>query len=360
MTELWPSPEYERRKLLRTLLRTRAGIAPGAAPVMYGDAAWREATAGARQAFFILTLAGALAFYGFVALLFPGKTAMVVVAVLGIAMAEWMIERKRFFRMGPEEALWIVGIQAIVLRVLAMFHHGDPEKAAALVGAGFLLAGMRLLNPFFVEIAAICFCWYAKALTHSWNVGACAAFVIASLALILLLREWQRPSHDAMLEWLVVTMPILGYAGLTVNRVMTGGEGGQWNGVPLAVPVFVAVAIGSALVALRLRLQPPLLVAMFSIGALLYECRDLVSAPVEWKLIPLGGVLLAAAIVAERRLRDRDHGITSKKLEGSSDMRILEAVGGLALAGPSSTAAADSSLSPGGGSFGGGGASSDF
>jgi hypothetical protein len=295
------------------------------------------------------------------AILFSNKTALVVVAVLALAVAEWLIERRQFFKMGPEEALWIFGVQAIVFRILAMFQHGEPEKATVLIGAGFLIAGLRLLNPFFVEIAAICFCWYAKALTHSWNFGASAAFVLAALALALLLREWQRPSYNAMLEWLVVTMPILGYVALTVNRrVMTGGDAGDWKGVPLVVPIFIAIAAGSAVVGLRRRLQPPLLVAIFSVGVVLFECRDFVSAPVEWKLIGAGAVVLAAAIVAERRLRDRDHGITSKKLGESSDMRLLEAVGGLALAGPATTAPSDSSLHPGGGSFGGGGASSNF
>lgn len=360
MRPLRPSPEYERRKLLRTVLRDRAGVASGAIPIVYGDDAWREANAGARLAFFILTVAGAWAFYGFMAILFSHKTALVVVAVLALAVAEWLIERRQFFRMGPEEALWIFGVQAIVFRILAMFQHGEPEKATVLIGAGFLIAGLRLLNPFLVQLSAICFCWYAKALTHSWNIGASAAFVFATLALVLLLREWQRPSYDAMLEWLVVTMPILGYVALTVNRVMTGGDAGDWKGAPLVVPIFVAIAAGSAVVALRRRLQPPLLVAIFSVGVVLFECRDFVAAPVEWKLIGAGAVVLAAAIVAERRLRDRDHGITSKKLRESSDMRLLEAVGGLALAGPATTAPSDSSLHPGGGSFGGGGASSNF
>jgi hypothetical protein len=358
--ELRPSPAYERRKLLRTLLRTRAGILPGAVPRMYGDDAWREAGSGARLVFFLLTIVGISAFFGFAATLYSSETSMLVTAVPAILVAEWLIERKRFFRMGPEEALWIFGVQAIVFRILVMFRHGEPEKATVLIGAGFLIAGLRLLNPFLVQLSAISFCWYAKALTHSWNIGASAAFVLAALALVLLLREWQRPSYDAMLEWLVVTMPILGYVALTANRVVTGGDAGDWKGVPLVVPIFVAIAAGSAVVALRRRLQPPLLVAIFSVGVVLFECRDFVSAPVEWKLIGAGAVVLAAAIVAERRLRDRDHGITSKKLGESSDMRLLEAVGGLALAGPATKAPSDSSLHPGGGSFGGGGASSNF
>jgi hypothetical protein len=352
-------------------LRTRAGVPPGAVPILYGDDQWREANSGPRLAFFILTLAAALAFYAFVALLIPDqdKTPLVVVGVLSISLAEWLIDGRRFFRMGPEEALWIVGIQAIVFRILALFDHGNPEKATILIGAGFLLAGWRLLNPLFVDIAVICFCWYAKAVTSSWSVGAFAAFISAVAAMALLLREWRRPSHDAMLEWLVVTMPVVGYVGLKIDRSLyreldlvfdrsltdVGGVG-NW----LVALLFVAIAVASAFVARRSRLHPPLLVSIFAGAVVLYECRDLMPAPVEWKLIAAGGLLLAAAIVVERRLRDRDHGITSKKLELTPDMRLFEALGGLALTGTSSTAVADSSRSGGGGSFGGGGASSDF
>jgi hypothetical protein len=345
------------------MLRSRAGLAPGAVPVLFGDDAWQEANPGARLAFFLVTLAAALAFNSFVALLFSSTTGMVIVAVLALMTAEWLIEAKRFFRMGPEEALWIVGIEALVFRILALFAGGEPQKATVLIGAGFLVAGIRLLNPFFVDLAAVCFCWYAKALAHSWNAAACAAFAIAAAAMALLLREWRRPSHEAILEWLAVTMPIVGYVALTADRVVTTVRpSGYWKASPIMAFAFALIAVGSFLLGIRVRLRAALLVSMFSLGVVLFECRDLVTAPIEWKLIAVGGALLAASIVAERLLRDRDRGITSKKLDRSTEMRLLEAVGGLALAGtaPASAVAGDSSLTPGGGSFGGGGASSNF
>ena len=85
MKDLRPSPEYERRELLRTRLRSRAGIAPGAIPFLFGDDAWRESNPGTRQAFFILTLAAAGAFFGFLQLLFSSKAALVGGGLLALA-----------------------------------------------------------------------------------------------------------------------------------------------------------------------------------------------------------------------------------------------------------------------------------
>jgi hypothetical protein len=354
MSSFRPSPEQERQRALGRVLRD-AGVAPGAIPDVDGE--WRGARLGSRVAFFVLTILAAQAFGTFFALGILRPTSLWILGVLAIGVAEWLIFRKRFLGMGPEEALWVAGSLAIVFRILMMFKGGEPGKAMILIGLGFLVPGLRLLNPLFTTCAAVCFVWYADAVGGSTLVAAVFATAIAVLAALLFWGEIARPSYNAMLAWLVVAMPAAAFVCFSIpNRFEGLMWGGNPRGVWVTAVVFSVLAIAFAVLAIRRRLHAPLIAAILCLAALGFQCRSLVAAAVEWQLIIAGIVTLCIAIVLERSLRANEIGVTSRRLASARDLSLLEAAGAVVLA-PATSAPADTPH--GGGSFGGGGASGD-
>jgi hypothetical protein len=352
MTRGWPPVADERLLTLRSILPPLPKTAAS------GESPWRSSRLFSRVAFFFLTVLAASALNGFFGLIM-GRESLIVCGLGEIAVAEWLIVGKKFFKMGPEEALWIVGVQSVIFRILEMFKGGEPEKATILIGAGFLAAGLRLLNPLFTTLAAACFVWYAKAISGSEEVAAIMAIAVAVGAAILLRRTFARPSHDSMLEWLVVSMTITGWIWMSIPRGFDGLIFGRSpHGAVATVAVFAVLAVVFATIALRWRLHAPLVAAGLSLAAVAFDCHDLFAVAYEWKLIAVGAVVLIVAVALERRLRLSDSGITAQRILSHNELSLLQTAGALALAGPS-TSAPDQNLHGGGGSFGGAGATGD-
>jgi hypothetical protein len=98
---------------------------------------------------------------------------------------------------------------------------------------------------------------------------------------------------------------------------------------------------------------------MGSLLCLMHSLHWLLQWPVHWELIIAGGGLLAAAIVVERRLRDRTEGLTSSALDEPAGLDIVQLAGAAHLT-PPAGAAPPEAVQGQGGSFSGGGASGRF
>jgi hypothetical protein len=140
--------------------------------------------------------------------------------------------------------------------------------------------------------------------------------------------------------------------------------------VPLVFGVLL-IAYGAILffVGVTERLHAPLIGAALLAGVISFDLGARMPLLREWKLIGGGIVLLAAALVAERRLRGRREGLTSDALESIRDQEVLDMAAAAALAphgrphapeqvepSPVVTESSDSSSS----SFGGGGSTGGY
>jgi hypothetical protein len=222
--------------------------------------------------------------------------------------------------------------------------------------------GLRFLNPLFTAAAAAALSAtvYAAAI-HRPDAHLPAAamagtfcFAAAFVALPAGGIEFQRPSYDRMLDWLVVTMPLAGYLWL-----------GDWfsNGVfPAHAPLWLLLPFAAAalIVGIRRRAHAPLLGFMVSAGCVGFELRNVTSLSVEAKLILWGSAVFALSYGLGRYLRTPRGGISSlREAEDDeiADLVQLAGAGGLA---PHSAAQRPAEFMGGGGAGGGGGASGGY
>jgi len=337
---------------------------------------WRSTGPMARVALFVLgLLAAALVF----AILGLGEKITVLFAgLIAAAAAEWLTVSKRLHASGIEEGLCVAGFLMVGIWITTML---DPPtnyaggKAAALVliaAAG--LAGLRLLNPFVTTCAVIALVHWmgsttvARSLDPSAGAGVtelvfgCA---LAALALALGARTYQRPSHDRMLDWLVVTLPVAAYLQHATWSIVT--EPGRMpmvgSGRLATTALLLALGVAMLVAGLRRRRHAPLLGFMGAVACLAAELRPATTLATETWLILCGLAALVAGAALDRHLRQPRKGVTSAKLtdrEGPLD--LLQTVGASVLAGRESPAAppADSTFAAGDGRFGGGGASGNY
>jgi len=180
-----------------------------------------------------------------------------------------------------------------------------------------------------------------------------SVFCYAAGAIALLLARFRlsRPSHDQMLGWLMVVMPVCGFLWLATQqapaiRVGTG----------LASGMFALVAL---IVGIRRRSHAPLLACMAALGCVAYQLRDLTTLPLKLKLIVWGSAALLAAMGLDRYLRTPRRGITSHQVgEGTAALDLVQWVGAGALAPKPTPQAAP--FKGGGGTFSGGGADGSY
>jgi hypothetical protein len=280
-----------------------------------------------------------------------------------VIAAEWLVAKRRVFRSGIEEAVYLCGAIAIVVQLLiwSSSNNNNEALAIALVATAVLFVGWRLLNPLFTTLAAV---GYSLAIAftdgslfggrmNSLQAGlACAA--IAVVALIAGGRQWRRPSHDWMLDGLVITMPWLAHGWLVAY-----GWGGE-SRLPYAV---LALALGffaaNLFVGAQRRQHAPLIGALGNLACAGYALQRLLPWPVHWQLIAAGVVLLAIAALLERMLRDRSAGITSRPMLEPVGLDLLQVAGAANLA-PTPGAPASVGVEGKGGGFGGGGASGQY
>jgi hypothetical protein len=179
---------------------------------------------------------------------------------------------------------------------------------------------------------------------------ACA--VLAIVALVAGGRQWRRPSHDRMLDGLVIAMPWLACGWLATYG--HGRNAVAWIVLALALG-FVTV---NTIVGVKRRQHAPLIGALGSLVSAGYALHELLRWPLHWMLIGTGGVLLVVAVVLDRRLRASDAGLTSRKLDEPAGLDMLQLAGAAHLT--PAAAATPASVQGQGGEFGGGGASGRF
>jgi len=296
---------------------------------------WRENGPVLSLVFFALTCVGLCAAYGFFQLIaLPGG---LMTGVLAIALAEWLIQRHRFFGTGVESALWIGGLFALIF---ALPGEGKPE-AILLFAAASAIAGARMLNPWFGALSVTFAIAYLIA--KNWESAAVMTSVaIALCALAALSRTWKRPSVEQFFSLLLITAPITG-AVVAFDL--------HWSALHL---VFAAACF---VMGVRLRHHAPLLAGIVGLALAAIDAHEILRNGVEWYLIIGGAALFAVSAYLSRHLHGKTIGIVAVPAELTPYDEALQIGATIAIAPPAP--------SPGetprdGGSFGGAGATGDF
>lgn len=346
-----PTPSEERWLTLARRLRR----SPRDLPFSEHTGGWRTTSLLSRCTFFVLGLVAA-GMIGIITERLGPTGALITAGVACIAVAEWLILSRRHFWSGIEEALTVAGLSMLAFECLR--HVGWPSESvgARFVCAAFALAGARLLNPLFTTLSVLAF---VIAVDVPPLGSGLVCYGIGIAALIAGGYCFRRPSHDLMLDWLVVVMPVAGYLWSSVPNVATDylhAGTSAWL-VPMCPLVFAAVALATGL--LR-RAHAPIVAFMLCVACTAYELRRLTGLPLEIRLIVWGCVLLLVSIILEHYLREARRGITSRKVRDDYDSARLLGVAGSAMLTPHSAPNAAPSFEGGGGRFGGGGATGQF
>lgn len=287
-------------------------------------------------------------------------------ALLAVGAAEYLIRSRKLLRTGIEEGLYIAGLYAFIFGLPG---EGAPEAMLLFVAASSI-AALRLRQPLFAVVALVQLVAYViwradKANIGELNIGllvAALTLLCSVVALRLSRRLWESPAVDAVFAIIVAVAPVATYSALMA------GYGGEK--VPVVFGALL-VAYGAILffVGIRERMHAPLVGAALLVGVIAFDLGARMPLLREWKLIGGGIVLLAATLVAERRLRGRRRGLTSDALESIRDQEVLDMAAAAALAphgrphtpeqpepSPEVTESSDSSSS----SFGGGGSTGGY
>jgi hypothetical protein len=348
-----PTPQQERWLAAASRLHLGSGH-PWIAERIDG---WAAPTMIARCAFFVLgTLAAALTAAIFA--LLHTQNALIPAGVLMLAAAEWLILRRHLFHAGIEEALWTVGLLLIVLQMVEP-DFGSGTSSAVLAALALGLAGFRLLNPLFITCAALVVSLAidlagGHRLIWATDVALPASlfcFGVAAIALTAGGMTFRRPSHDRMLSWLTVFMPLAGFLWLVSQQAVSIRV---FTGMACAVFGLAALIIG-----LRRREHAPLIACIVCMLCVAYQLRDLTALPLKAKLILWGSIALLLALGLDRYLRTPRRGITSRQIgEGGNALDLLQWMGTASLS--PKAAPVDAPFKGGGGGFGGGGADGSY
>jgi hypothetical protein len=236
------------------------------------------------------------------------------------------------------------------------------SRTALLMALALTVAGIRLLNPLFVTLAAVAASFAIDLGGGHRLLGAPGVpvpasifcFAMGAIALCAGRIEFRRPSHDQMLNWLTVFMPLCGFLWLAWDHAAVIRA---FTGVASAVFAVAALVIG-----LRRRAHAPLIACLVCLGCLAYQLRDLTALPLDVKLILWGSAALLLAVGLERYLRTPRRGITSFQIGGGGRaLELLQLAGAAALLPKSSQSGATADpFKGGGGTFGGGGADGSY
>lgn len=296
----------------------------------------------AQAVFFLLTCIGAGAFYG-LAEVFDLPSGFLT-AIAAIAAAEALIRKKRWFHTGVEAALWLAAMLALV----STLPRTGSRESLLVIAAAIAIAGVRVRNPLFsIAVGGLIVAWAEG----RFNLGTIAAIVIASVAMLALLREWARPSSEWLWIALVVTMPIAGR--IAADRA--------W--LPFTTAMYAAFGAVALALAIRKRHHALFVASAIALGIAIVEVARRVALANEVKLAAGGTLLLALAWIAARVLRDRTSGwvVTPAKLTPADD--VLQTAGSLLMARAQSEdakVAASEARPEGDGGFGGAGATGKF
>jgi hypothetical protein len=361
-----PTPAEERWQVLAERYPSLAARVRQAG----GAGSWKYATLLSRCLFFVLGLFAAGLGYGVIDLVgFPA--AGLVTGLVLIGVAEGLIRRRRIFASGIEEALWATGAAMIAVELLETWRVVGDAGGVLLVAGALALAGWRLLNPLLTTVAAVLASGslalaLVRGMFEPMEGAGQACYAAAFLALAAGARRVERPSHDRMLDWLVVALPVVGYAWLTLNRNLPVTVQGLRDGsllqlLPLSLVVTFALA--ALATGLRRRTHAPLFAVLASVPLLAWELRGVTGLAPHWQLILWGGLGLGVAIGLERALRRARNGFTSREVGEPDAVLELAQLGSAALTAPSGgsgSPAPSPTVEGQGGSFAGGGASGRY
>jgi hypothetical protein len=319
---------------------------------------WKTTTHLARVLGFLLGLL-ATGLLGGALSLFPSP--WLIGGLLLMLAAEWLVAKRRVFRSGIEEALYLCGAVAVVVQLLLWSSHVEAATGVALASTVVLLAGWRLLSAPFTTLAIAGYS-LALAMAVERQVGGDVHALVASLFCIVLgiaawvasARTWRRPSHDAMCDGLVIVMPwcACGWFGAYA-----------WDARPLLDWAWLALALAllaaNLLLGVKRRMHAPLIATLGCAVFASLAVHRLLHWPVHWRLIMDGAVLLVVAVALERKLRHREAGFTSSAIGKSTGTELLQMASAAQLA-PAPVAAPPDGFHGEGGDFAGGGASGRF
>jgi hypothetical protein len=304
---------------------------------------WRTYGLVAQCVFFVLTVVGVAATYGLAKIISIPATGLF--AGLGfIAAAEFLILQK-WAATGVESALWLGGLLAMISELP---HSGTPE-ALLVLGAACAIAGARVRNPLFGAAAACFIVAYAET---KFDRGVIAALMIAAVALVALLRTWQRPST----EWFWIVIALV----LPVAGVFAADD--QWR--TMTIILYAMFGFSALVMAIARRHHALYLAAAIGFTVAGIELSKYIARPLEVKLAVNGAFLLALAFAVSRALRAKTTGlvVTPAKLSGADE--ALSIAGALAAQKTVRTDAPAGAAEPGRvqgeGGFGGAGATGDY
>jgi len=352
-----------------------------------GDAVPREALAGrsggwrstgllARSALFVLGIVAAGLVLG---LLRRGdELTLLVAGLIATLAAEWLTVAKRLHASGIEEGLGVAGYLLVGAWIATLLEPRLGFASASLATLVLVVAGgaagLRRLNPFVTTCAAIALLsWVgstvaARAIDAAIGGGltvlllGCAA---AASALAFGAREFRRPSHDRMLDWLVATLPVSAYAQYASVTAFDPTQVAVDNGGGRLAAMLLLLALGTAMLwtGLRRRRHAPLWGFLGCLAGLAVELRGVLAPATETWLILCGLVALAAGVALERYLRQPRNGLTSASLtqrEGPLDLLQIAGAALLARRAAPEAPPSETTFEGGGGKFGGGGSSGSF
>jgi hypothetical protein len=352
--KLQPTPSEERW----LALARRLHLSPQTAPFAGRAGGWRTANLWSRCAFFVLGLVAAVMISIIGSHLWSGAETLVA-GLASVAVAEWLILGRRHFGSGLEEALDVVGLAMLAYECWSRVSTSEPI-GVAFFGIALLIAGFRLLSPVFTTLSALAF---ALALDAPPLGAGLTCYAIGLIALVAGGYRFRRPSHDLMLDYLVIVMPVAGYlwsvsrSGLSMATDYRHAALSAWV-VPLCPLLFAGIAVT---VGLRRRAHSPVIAFMLCVACVAYELRRLTGLALEVRLIVWGCALLVASTILDRYLRVPHRGITSKSLrEADHSIGVLGMVGSAVLTPHSEPMKGTPSFEGGGGRFGGGGAGGQY
>lgn len=301
---------------------------------------WRSNGIVLSSVFFVLTaLAVGATFFLFDSLELPKGW---LTAAISIAVAEYLILRRRWFGTGVESALWLGGLVAWI----AGLEGNARAEVLLLFAAAALISALRVRSALFAVLGIVLMVGYLGA-KQWWLAAFITALVFAIAALFALRRVWQRPSTERVLSAMIIVMPI-------AAAYATGERLSRWWAIAHLILAAINLACG-----VRWRHHAPLIAAFVNLVIVAVEWHDLVDINAEWLLIAAGIALLVVAAAIVRKLRERTEGIvvTPDTLTSLDDaLPILVA----ATAAPVAQTAPADEHRGGGGSFGGAGASGQF
>ncbi len=373
MNSRWrPSPDDER--WLEVASELGATVPPSALAERTGG--WRATGLLARIALFVLGLVAAALLLGIIGL--ASETSLLIAGLIVILVAEWLTIAKRMHASGIEEGLGVAGYLMVGLWITTLFKSG-PDFASGsaetlVLVATVGIAGLRLLNPFVTTCAVLAFVYWtdSTAAAHALDLvmgNELTTFIfgcsLAALALVLGARDYRRPSHDRMLDWLVATLPVATYVQRAPWNAYEalGAPAGPGSDRLATVVLLLALAAAMLLAGLRRRRHAPLIGFMGCVACLAVELRLATALATEAWLILYGLLALVAGVTLDRYLRQPRNGVTSVSLsqrEGPFDLLQTASVAVLAQHSAPEPTRTEPAVVAGEGRFGGGGASGSF